>query len=264
MEWDCRGRVCGLAEVPYRRHRLLPVTRRASQRSSPHGRVPAGGADRGPATRGVLPEARPPRVRALAVGLAAGLLFCGPATPGDAPSATDASLQAILDGAGVPNPLRADLQRPIDPRLERIRKHGFRGSRLFRGRAHAARDAAAVRALSGRLRPGDQLVLAAGEWKDASFTFAGSGTESSPILVRPESPGAVVFTGSSSVIFTGEHLVITDLEFRGCPSPATARSSSGSAWTPIIRPTTRSSTASGSSPATRRTPRTGRASACGR
>ena len=131
----------------------------------------------------------------------------GPASPGDAPSGTDASLRAILDAAGVPNPLRADLQRPVDPRLLKILERGVLGSRLFRGKVRTARNAAEVRALSGRLEPGDQLVLAAGTWRDARFTFAGRGRRAAPILVRPETPGGVVFTGASEVIFRGEDLV---------------------------------------------------------
>ncbi|MBK8092523.1 MAG: hypothetical protein IPK32_11230 [Verrucomicrobiaceae bacterium] len=62
----------------------------------------------------------------------------------------------------LPKTLRLDLQRPIDPRLAKIESGDF-GS----GQVHVARAAVEVRALSGKLKPGDQLVLSGTAWKDA-------------------------------------------------------------------------------------------------
>lgn len=111
----------------------------------------------------------------------------------------------------LPKTLHLDLQRPIDPRLAKIESGDF-GS----GRVHVASAAIEVRALSGKLKPGDQLVLAAdGAWKDARFTFEGLGTAEAPILIRPDKLGGVSFTGESAVTFHGEHLIVHDLTFRG-------------------------------------------------
>ncbi len=125
---------------------------------------------------------------------------------------------ALADGDAVDllkqTPLRLDLQRPVDRRLKLIEERGIEGSGLFRGKIHMVRNADEVNALSGRLKPGDQLVLAGSDWKNARFTFAGIGTPEAPILIRPQVPGQVVLSGKTEVAFEGEHLVITGLVFR--------------------------------------------------
>ena len=110
----------------------------------------------------------------------------------------------------LPKTLRLDLQRPLDPRLAQVESGDFGG-----GEVHVARAAIEVRALSGKLKPGDQLVLARTAWKDARFTFEGHGTAEAPIFIRPEKPGSVSFTGESAVTFHGEHLIVHDLAFQG-------------------------------------------------
>ncbi len=124
-------------------------------------------------------------------------------------------LAKVISTAGMENHLRLDLQRPIDPRLAKLKSGDVSRCGLFRGKTHGARSAAEVSRLSGKLAPGDQLVLAAdGAWKDARFTFEGHGTMEAPILIRPEKPGSVIFTGESAIRFHGEHLVVHDLAFR--------------------------------------------------
>lgn len=115
-----------------------------------------------------------------------------------------------LATAELPKTLRLDLQRHMDPRLAKIESGDF-GS----GQVHVARAAVEVRALSGKLKPGDQLVLAGTAWNEARFTFEGHGTAEAPIIIRPEKPGSVSFTGESAVTFHGEHLIVHDLVFRG-------------------------------------------------
>ncbi|MBX7207168.1 MAG: polysaccharide lyase 6 family protein [Verrucomicrobiaceae bacterium] len=127
-------------------------------------------------------------------------------------------LAQVIADAGMKNRLRLDLQRPIDPRLAKLEAGDFLQSSLFRGKTYLARSAAEVGRLSGKLAPGDQLVLASGEWKDARFTLEGYGTMDAPILIRPEKPGSVVFTGESTVRFHGKHLIVHDLAFRGVHS----------------------------------------------
>jgi len=122
---------------------------------------------------------------------------------------------AMLADAGIKNQLRPDLQRPIDPRLASIEAGDIAKCSLFRGRKHLVGNAGEISRLSSKLAPGDQLVLAAGEWKDARFTFEGHGMIDAPLLIRPEKPGSVTFSGESTVRFHGEHLVVHDLAFRG-------------------------------------------------
>lgn len=124
-------------------------------------------------------------------------------------------LAKVIADAGMKNHLRLDLQRSIDPRLAKLKTGDVSQCGLFSGKTHVVRLAAEVDRLSGKLAPGDQLVLAAeGAWKDARFKFEGHGTMDAPILIRPEKPGSVVFTGESTVRFHGEHLIVHDLAFR--------------------------------------------------
>src|SRR4051812_46597375 len=69
--------------------------------------------------------------------------------------------------------------------------------------ADAARDA----------RPGDEIVLTDGKWKDQKITFAAKGSAEKPITVRAETPGKVVLLGESSLTIDGEHLVVSGLFF---------------------------------------------------
>jgi poly(beta-D-mannuronate) lyase len=156
--------------------------------------------------------------RSAFLGLAL-LLTMGGTSPGHAatpaPAPTDAALADVLSAAKWKSQLRLDLQRPIDPRLEKIETAGIEGSGLFRGKVHTVMRPAEIQALSGRLLPGDQLVLAGEDWRDAKFVFEGRGTADAPILIRSEKPGGVVFSGESAVRFHGAHLVVHDLTFRG-------------------------------------------------
>lgn len=121
----------------------------------------------------------------------------------------------VIADAGMKNHLRLDLQRPIDPRLAKLQTGDVSQCGLFAGKTHLVRSAAEVSRLSGKLAPGDQLVLAAeGAWRDAGFNFEGHGTMDAPILIRPEKPGGVTFTGESTVRFHGGHLIVHDLAFR--------------------------------------------------
>ncbi len=126
----------------------------------------------------------------------------------------DAELAEALKAAQWESELRLDLQRPIDLRLAKIEAGDITQCGLFSGQTHLVRSAGEISRLSARLAPGDQLVLAAGEWKDARFTFEGRGTMDAPVLIRPEKPGSVIFTGASSVCIFGGHLIVHDLAFR--------------------------------------------------
>ena len=61
---------------------------------------------------------------------------------------------------------------------------------------------------------GDEIVLANGVWNDAGILFAGTGTESKPIVLRAETAGEVTLEGNSFVKFAGEYLIIKDLHFK--------------------------------------------------
>jgi poly(beta-D-mannuronate) lyase len=65
-------------------------------------------------------------------------------------------------------------------------------------------------------KPGDEIVLADGEWRDAKIVVRGEGDEKNPITVRAQTPGKVVFVGASTLRIGGELLVVRDLLWKDC------------------------------------------------
>ena len=74
-------------------------------------------------------------------------------------------------------------------------------------------DPAALRAAAAKAAPGDTIVMADGEWKDADLVFDAAGTASSPITLKAQTPGKVVITGRSSLRIGGDYLVVDGLKF---------------------------------------------------
>lgn len=68
--------------------------------------------------------------------------------------------------------------------------------------------------------PGDTITLANQTWQDAVLNFTGkSGTATAPIVLRAETVGKSVFTGSSVLSIGGNYLVVDGLFFDGAVSP---------------------------------------------
>lgn len=126
----------------------------------------------------------------------------------------DAALQETLTATGFPNPLRKDLQRPIDDCLLKIQRLGIEQSGFFSGQIHRVKNADEANALTDNLKPGDQLLLTGTTWSDAKLSFRGQGTAEAPILIRPEHPETFNLSGDAKAEFSGEHLVIADLTFK--------------------------------------------------
>jgi len=62
--------------------------------------------------------------------------------------------------------------------------------------------------------PGDTLTMTNGVWTDAHIVFEGNGTEDQPILLRSESPGYVILSGSSNLRIAGDYLIVDGLYFK--------------------------------------------------
>jgi poly(beta-D-mannuronate) lyase len=77
----------------------------------------------------------------------------------------------------------------------------------------AANDLAAFDLVMKAAKPGDVILLEAGEWKDAALVFKGHGTLVKPITLRAATPGTVKFTGNSSLRLAGARLVVEGLWF---------------------------------------------------
>ena len=69
-------------------------------------------------------------------------------------------------------------------------------------------------------RPGDTLTMTNGVWSNAAIVFKGFGTSTAPYLLRAESYGGVVLTGSSNLRITGRHLIVDGLLFKNGSSPS--------------------------------------------
>ncbi len=70
---------------------------------------------------------------------------------------------------------------------------------------HLVNSAKDLELAVGRAKPGDVILMAAGEWTDLQVKLQFSGEEDQPIIVRAESPGTVVITGRSRVQIEGAH-----------------------------------------------------------
>lgn len=69
-------------------------------------------------------------------------------------------------------------------------------------------------------KPGDEIILANGIWKDVQIKFYAFGTKESPIILRAEEPGEVFIQGESDLKLGGEYLVVDGLYFINGASPS--------------------------------------------
>ncbi|NRD18846.1 alginate lyase [Winogradskyella eckloniae] len=69
------------------------------------------------------------------------------------------------------------------------------------------------------IKPGDEIVLANGIYKDVEIKLVGKGTEEAPIILRAETPGKVFIEGVSSLEISGDYIEVSGLFFRNGHSP---------------------------------------------
>jgi len=63
-------------------------------------------------------------------------------------------------------------------------------------------------------KPGDNLILREGEWRDVKIEFSGKGTPTAPIMLKAANPGKTIISGNSTLRIGGEHLVVEGLCFQ--------------------------------------------------
>ncbi|MCL4125293.1 UNVERIFIED_CONTAM: hypothetical protein GTU68_063055 [Idotea baltica] len=68
-------------------------------------------------------------------------------------------------------------------------------------------------------KPGDNIVLKDGVWKDVEIKFIGEGTAENPISLKAETVGNVFIEGLSSLEISGNYLNVSGLYFRNGHSP---------------------------------------------
>ena len=71
-----------------------------------------------------------------------------------------------------------------------------------------------LKAAVAAAKPGDQILLATGEWKDANIVLSGTGTAQKPLLISAQNPGDVILSGNSSLKLSGEYLIVKNLYFK--------------------------------------------------
>ena len=70
--------------------------------------------------------------------------------------------------------------------------------------------------------PGDEIVMADGEWTDVEIRLVGYGTEKQPITLRAETAGNVRIGGKSDLKLGGDYLHVNGLFFTNGSSPSNA------------------------------------------
>lgn len=76
-------------------------------------------------------------------------------------------------------------------------------------------DSDGLKAAVASAKPGDTLILADGTWRDTILLLDKAGTAQAPITLRAKTAGAVVFTGSSRLLFDAPYVVVDGLCFQG-------------------------------------------------
>lgn len=84
------------------------------------------------------------------------------------------------------------------------------------------KTAAELKAAAAKAGPGDTIVMADGEWKDAEIVFDGGGTAVAPITLKAQSAGRVVLCGRSWLRIGGQYLVVDGLKFTNGFTPGKA------------------------------------------
>jgi poly(beta-D-mannuronate) lyase len=67
--------------------------------------------------------------------------------------------------------------------------------------------------VTGKLRPGDIVIMANGDWKKQALTFAARGTTDKPITFHAETAGKVKLLDGSTLAIDGEYLIVSGLAF---------------------------------------------------
>ena len=81
------------------------------------------------------------------------------------------------------------------------------------------KNADELRVAAAKALPGDELVIANGNYKEWACELVGHGTANAPIIIRPETPGRVVFTGTvlkTMFLLSGSYLQLQGLVFEEC------------------------------------------------
>lgn len=65
-----------------------------------------------------------------------------------------------------------------------------------------------------KAKPGSQIILKNGVWKDVKLNAFGKGEKGNPIIVKAENAGKVIITGNSTLNIYGEYIIVSGLWFK--------------------------------------------------
>ena len=83
-------------------------------------------------------------------------------------------------------------------------------------RAYDVASADAFNAAARKLQPGDELVVRDGVYTDWRLQIPCSGTEGRPVVIRPQSPGGVLFRRATQIVISGDHNELRGFHFEHC------------------------------------------------
>ncbi|NGF58012.1 hypothetical protein G5B00_15960 [Parapedobacter sp. SGR-10] len=76
------------------------------------------------------------------------------------------------------------------------------------------RSAEELQAAFANASPGDVIVMQDGTWKDINIRAKGNGTKDKPITLKAQTLGKVIISGNSSLLLSGEYLIVDGLHFK--------------------------------------------------
>jgi poly(beta-D-mannuronate) lyase len=71
-----------------------------------------------------------------------------------------------------------------------------------------------IKSVMKKVLPGDRIILANGEWKDAAIVFDADGSKEKPITLCAEIAGKVILNGNSNLKIAGDYLIVDGLNFQ--------------------------------------------------
>lgn len=63
------------------------------------------------------------------------------------------------------------------------------------------------------LKPGDKVIMQAGDWSNQQLIFKAKGTKEAPITLTSADPGKILIKGNSNLLIDGQFLVVDGLNF---------------------------------------------------
>jgi hypothetical protein len=110
--------------------------------------------------------------------------------------------------------MRFDIGRAAPLLLFGILASGSAPPSPARAAEFLVRNAAEIAAAQQSAGPGDTIVMADGVWTNQNITLSENGTAAAPIMLRAQTAGRVILTGSSRLTISGDHTITSGLVFK--------------------------------------------------